>query len=99
MREHRRTTGPRSTHRFDPHAARVAATSAHAARRDGYTAAEHARAMDRLLADIIALGEDEPAGDDEEIREPKLRLTAPLRREDLLGPDRDPWTDRIVHHA
>lgn len=97
MRKHhesRRTTSARPTR----HAVRTAAGIVQARQGQGYTAAEHARALDKLMADILALDgaldgaidgdadAGEPGRAAEHI-EPKLRLTRRLAAEDIVAPN------------
>jgi hypothetical protein len=97
MRQHRRKTVNTITHRPSAHAVRAAAAAVHAEPRGGYTPTEHARAMDRLLADIMIAEATRPGGD-AEIHEPKLRLTAPMTTRDIIR-DRTNTTDPVAHHA
>lgn len=101
MRKHhesRRTTSARPTR----HAVRTAAGIVQARQGQGYTAAEHARALDKLMADILALDRaldgaidgaidgDADAGEPgraAEHIEPKLRLTRRLAAEDIVAPN------------
>lgn len=97
MRKHhesRRTTSARPTR----HAVRTAAGIVQARQGQGYTTAEHARALDKLMADILALDgaidgaidgdadAGEPGRAAEHI-EPKLRLTRRLAAEDIVAPN------------
>lgn len=57
------------------------AAVAHTPASGRYTAVQHDIAMDRLLEDLIAMGDEETATQ----CEPKLRLTAPMTQADLVG--------------
>jgi hypothetical protein len=81
-----------NTTRQQQHTQRTAALTAHSGVADGYTAAEHERALDRLMADLLALeADDEECAESDENTsrpnfmtraaaeiEPKLRITEPM---------------------
>ena len=81
MRPNQSTDTTSTFERAAPAAVRVAASVAHSAHRDRYTAAEHAAAMDRLLGDLVRFAEAEAPA--ETVREPKpyrgLRLVGTTR--------------------
>lgn len=65
----------------------IQAATAHTNGAGRYTAAEHDFAMDRMLEDIIAMGDAEIVAEHTAEREPKLRLSAPMTQADLIGTD------------
>ena len=68
------------------HATRTAAGIVHARKGAGYTADEHARALDKLMEDILCLdrNETESVGNGRSV-EPKLRLTDVVTTGEILG--------------